>query len=170
MEYIRLGQITKTFGLKGQVRCFSLTDFPAQRFQLGTKLSLLNEKTKERQEVTVDYFRDAGEAFFLGFEEWKTIEQAEGYLGSFIEIDQKLAPLPKGYYRLQDLRGCAVLDETGTKLGVVKDVLSYAPTKTLQIGRENQKDFYVPFLAKEFIVSVDIAKKVIVIHVIPGLL
>jgi 16S rRNA processing protein RimM len=170
MEYIRLGQITKTFGLKGQVRCFSLTDFPAERFQLGAKLSLLNEKTSERKDVTIDYFRDAGDAFFLGFAEWKTIEEAEPYLGYFIEIDKKLAPLPKGYYRLQDLRGCEVRDEKGAKLGIVKDVLSYAPTKTLQIGRENQKDFYVPFLEKEFIVSVDVAQKVIVIHVIPGLL
>lgn len=171
MEYLRLGQIVKTFGLEGQVRCFSLTDFASARFAKGTKLSLLNEKTGERKEVTVALFRDSREYYFLGFEEIKTIEEAQTLAGLFIEMDKAKAPLPRGYYRLQDLMGCDVIDaESGNKLGVVSDILAASSTKTLVVSRIGGKNFFVPFVNDEFIVKVDIKTKKITIKVIPGLL
>lgn len=170
MEYVRLGQVVKSFGLDGQVRCFSLTDFAKQRFKIGAKVSLLNEKTQERIPLTVTAFRESGDCYFLGFEEIKNIDEAEKIRGYFVEMDKANAPLPKGFYRLEDLKGCAVLDENLRKLGLVSDILSYAPTKTLVVSRENAKPFYVPFVMKEFIQKVDIEKKQIIIKVIPGLL
>lgn len=171
MEYLRLGQILRPFGLEGQVRCYSLTDFATERFLLGAPMTLLNEKTGERKAVTISLFRNAGEYFFVGFAEIKTIEEAQTIVGTFIEMDKAKAPLPHGYYRLQDLLGCEVLDsETGKTLGKVTDILSAAPTKTLVVSREEGKHFYVPFVAKEFIVKVDLPLKKITIKVISGLL
>jgi 16S rRNA processing protein RimM len=170
MEYIRLGQIVKSFGLEGQVRVFSLTDFASDRFQKNTPLSLYNEKTNTRQEVTLSYFRDSGSYYFLGFKEITSIEMTAPLIGCFVEISKEKAPLPKGYYRLQDLKGCAILDEKGIQLGIVKDILSYAPTKTLVVGLENAKDFTVPFVMGEFIQTIDIEKKQITIKVMDGLL
>jgi 16S rRNA processing protein RimM len=170
MEYLRLGQASKTFGLLGQIRFFSLTDFAKQRFHVGNTYLLFNEKSNERVPVTLSFFRDASDSYFLGFKEITTIDQASHYLGWFIEMDKALAPLPKGYYRLQDIKGCAVFDENKKKLGTVSDILAYAPTKTLVVSREGEKPFYVPFLMKEFILSIDVEKKEIVIKVMPGLL
>jgi len=170
MEYLRLGQASKTFGLLGQIRFFSLTNFAKTRFKLGSLYTLYNEKTDERISVTLSAFRDSGDSFFLGFKEITTIDQASHYLSWFIEMDKALAPLPKGYYRLQDLKGCAILDEDQKKLGAVTDILSFAPTTTLVVSREGGKPFFVPFIMKEFILSIDIEKKEIVIKVLPGLL
>lgn len=169
MEYIRLGQITKTFGLDGTVKCFSLTDFPQERFRPRTKLSLLNEQTGERKEVTIKSFRDSGQFVFLGFTEIVDISEAEKLQGLFIEIEKNKAPLPKGYVRLNDLIGCQIQDDKGTPLGHVTEVLSYSPTKTLRVSRSTGKDFFVPFVG-EFVVSTDVENKLIVIHVIEGLL
>jgi 16S rRNA processing protein RimM len=170
MEYVRLGQVIKSFGLLGQVRCYSLTDFAAERFKKGTVVSLFNERTNQRKDYTVTYFRDSGSYYFLGFKDITDIDQTKEIIGSYIEIDKAEAALPKGYIRLQDLKGCAVKDPQGKTLGVVSDVLSYAPTKTLQVTREGAKPFYVPFVMNEFILAIDIPNKTITIQVIPGLL
>jgi 16S rRNA processing protein RimM len=170
MEYLRLGQVSKTFGLEGQVRVFSLTDFAQKRFKIGSKVSLFDERSGERKEFTVKSFRDSGDSYFLGFEEIPNIDEAQKIIGWYVEMDKALAPLPKGYYRLEDLKHCAVIDEKGNKLGEVSEIFSYAPTKTLVVSREGAKPFYVPFVLDEFILKIDIAKKEITIKVIPGLL
>jgi len=169
MEYVRLGKITKTFGLEGGVKCFSLTDFPTERFQPRTKLSLLDERTNQRKEVTLKSFRDSGPFYFLSFEGIDDISEAEKLQGFFVEIEKGKAPLPQGHYRLNDLLECEVKDEKGTLLGKVSEVLAYSTVKTLRVRRDGAKDFFVPFV-DEFIKSVDIEKKTIVIHVIEGLL
>jgi 16S rRNA processing protein RimM len=56
METIRLGKIVNYFGLKGEVKVISMTDFPKERFRLRAKLSLFNEQTQDRKEVTVKSF------------------------------------------------------------------------------------------------------------------
>jgi 16S rRNA processing protein RimM len=170
MDYVRLGQITKTFGLLGQLRCYSLTSFAMERFKKGTKVSLLDEKSGQREDVTINFFRDSGSYYFLGFSEYPSIEAAAPLVGRFIEIDKAKAPLPHGLYRLEDLKGLAVVDEKGTKLGEVIDVLFYSSTGTLKVRRDGKADFYVPFVMDLFILSLDLAKKEITIKVIPGLL
>ncbi len=170
MEYIRLGQISKSFGLEGILKVYSYSDFAKQRFKKDVEVSLFDEKSGDRVSMHIASFRDAGQFYFLGFKELKSIDEAEKYLHYYVEIDKEKAPLPKGYYRLQDLRGCQVVDENDLKLGTVKEVLSYAPTKTLQVAREGGKDFYVPFIDGEFILNVDIDGKTIKIKVMPGLL
>ncbi len=170
MNYIRLGQITKTRGLKGEFRVYSLTDFPKQRFKKGAKLSLFNEKTGERIPVTLKSYSSSNPFVFLAFEEIKSIEEAEPYIHYAVEIDEESAPVPEGYYRFKDLIGCKVVEEgNGKELGVVSDVLAYAPTKTLRVERKPEKDFFIPF-HDSFIKNIDLDKKVIEVVVWEGML
>ena len=48
METIRVAEIRKTFGLKGEVLCYSLTSFPALRFKKGRTFYLTKEGSEER--------------------------------------------------------------------------------------------------------------------------
>jgi len=170
MEYITLAVVNKPFGLQGQMRCYSLTDFASLRFKRGRVFSLLDTKTQERKEITLSYFREAKPFVFLGFKEITSIEEVEGLLGSNIEIEKEKATLPKGKYHISDLIGCSVLNNEGQKLGVVKDVMKLTSTDTFRVGRENEKDFFVPFVYDKFIISINIEKKEIIINVIEGLL
>lgn len=152
------------------MRVYSLTSFKDKRFKKGTSLFVSDPSSGLKETVTIDSYRDAGDFVFLHFKEWKTIEEAEKRLHHTIEIEEKDAPLPKGYYRLSDLVGCSIIDDEGKKLGTVTEVSGVAVTKNLRVKRENGKDFFVPFLMGEFIKTIDIEKKEIRIHVIPGLL
>ena len=168
MEFVRLGHIRKPFGVKGEVTCFSMTEFAKERFKKGTTLSLLNEKSGERKEVTLKSFRDSGSYYFLGFEGIDTPEQAEELRGLYVEIDKEHAP--EGYIRFQDLMGCkAINKDTKEVLGTIVDVLSYSPTKNLRVKRENGKTFTVPFV-QQFIGEIDLENKTVEIEVVEGLL
>jgi len=172
MEYITLGYILKPFGLKGEVRCKSLTSFASMRFKKGTNLSLHNEKTDERIEVTVKSFRDSGNFYFVSFNEFPDINAVEIYNGFAIEMDKEKAILPKGYYHYQDLIGCKVIDFENKErvIGQALDVLDYSTTKTLLVKDENDKNIYVPFKQGLFIKNIDLENKVIEIYVMEGLL
>ena len=169
MEYVTIAKLLSTHGLKGQFRCFCLTSFPKERFQLRRKLTLHSTKTGERVEVTLNYVRMKGDILILGFEEIASIEEAERFVKWELDINKDEAPIPDDHYRIADLVGCKVYDEEGQILGEIKDVFSYSPTWTLRVKREEQKDFFVPFV-DEFIQEVDTDAKKVVIHVIPGLL
>ncbi len=170
MEYVTIAKLLSTHGLKGQFRCFCLTSFPKERFQLRRKLTLHNAKTGERKDVTLNYVRTKGDILVLGFDEITTIEEAEGFVKWELDINKEDAPIPDDHYRIADLVGCVVYeDENGQALGEIKDVFSYSPTWTIRVKREEQKDFFVPFV-DEFIKEVDTDNKKVVIHVIPGLL
>lgn len=170
MEYVTIAKLLSTHGLKGQFRCFCLTSFPKERFQLRRKLTLHNAKTGERTEVTLNFVRMKGDILILGFDEIASIDEAENFVKWELDIKKEEAPIPEDHYRIADLIGCAVYeDEANQVLGEIKDVFSYSPTWTIRVKREGQKDFFVPFV-DEFIKDVDTEKKKVVIHVIPGLL
>ena len=171
MKTICIGKIIKPFGLQGVLRCKSLTSFAPDRFQIGRKLFLKNPKTGEEQEAEVLSFRDSGDYYFVSFKGMEDINLVEKIVGYEIEMPAEEATLPEGFYHLSDLIGCLVLNqETNEKIGQVIDVLSYASSSNLKIKEENGKTCYVPFVMNEFVVSIDIEKKEIRIHVIPGLL
>ena len=165
MKTICIGKIIKPFGLVGVLRCKSLTSFASDRFQIGRKLFLKNPKNGEELEVELASFRDSGDYYFISF---RGIEDLAGYE---IEIPEEEATLPEGFYHLSDLIGSNVINqETNEKIGKVIDVLSCASSSNLKIKEENGKTCYVPFVMDTFVVSIDTAKKEILIHVIPGLL
>ncbi len=172
MEYITLGYILKPFGLKGEVRCKSLTSFGSIRFKKGTTVSLHNEKTDERIDVTIAKYRDSGDYYFLAFVEFPDINLVEKYKGFAIEMDKSLATIPDGFYRYDDLIGCKVIDylDENRIIGNVIDVVKYSVTMNLVVETEDKKNVYVPFKKELFIKNVDLENKVISINVMEGLL
>lgn len=170
MGYIRVAEIRKTFGLKGEVLCYSLTSFPKLRFKKGQKFFLNKDGSEERLEVTLHSFRPSDDYVYLGFEELPSIEAVTPYLHFYVEMSEEDAPLPKDYVRLTDLYACKVYDEEGNELGQAKQLLENATTPSLRVGRQGEKDFFVPWLRDVFIKDVDIEHHRIVIHVIPGML
>ena len=169
MEYIQIAKLNKTFGLKGEFRAYSLTDFPEERFKKGKTMFFLDPKTSETTPFTLSSYRKKDPFVFIGFKEIQTIEEAEKHLGKFLVIPKEEAVIPNGAFHVFDLLDCEVYSEEGEKIGVVIDIFSYSPVKNLRIKREGKNDLQVPFV-DQFIKQVDVEAKRIVIHVIEGLL
>ena len=169
MEKLEIAKIGKPFGLKGEVHAFSLTSFPKLRFKKGGKYLLENPKTKQAREGTLTRCSINGDALILGFEEFKTPEEAATLKDCAVIMDKADAPMPEGYIRYGDIIGMTCVDDEGNKLGVLKEVCEFSTTPSLRIMRDSGTAFYVPFI-DAFVDKIDYEKKTILIHVVEGML
>ncbi len=169
MDFLTLGIIVKVFGLKGEVKVLSSSDFRTLRYKRGKALFLWNEKTGERIPVHVKSYHAAGNIDFVGFTEYADATEVEKLIGYLVQIEKDSKPLGKNTYYHSDLESCDVVDEQGTVLGHVKKVEEYSAQKSLRVSRQDKPDILIPFVPA-FIKKVDMEKKQIVIIVWEGLL
>ncbi len=167
MNYLKVGTIIRTKGLKGEVRVFSTTNFPEKRYKKGAKLFLKREDSDAMQEVTVHSRSFDGKFDLITFEGYDTIEAISPFLKADLFIVKEEHPLPEGYFYYTDLENCIVYDKN-QKIGKVQSIEDYNGKISLRIER-NGKTFLLPFY-DAFIEKVDISEKRIDVHLIEGML
>ena len=166
-QYLRVGTITNTHALKGEVKAFPSTD-DIHRFSL-LKEVYLDEK-HGRRKLTVRSVRYFKNMVILGFEGIDRIEDAEKIKGCDIYVDRKDAvPLEEGEYYIGDLLEMQVFDETGKLLGILTDVLQTGANDVYIVTPAEGKEILIPAI-EQCIRSVDIEKGIMTVELLPGLL
>lgn len=168
MEYLSIGKIVDAFRLDGTVKIVSSTFYASKRYKKGNKIILISSKG-DRETLTVSSYRNGKDIDFVKFEEINSKEEALERKGSFLEVEKDDKALNKGDYYFVDLEKCDVYDTKGCRLGKVIKVEEFPSVITLRVRKDNNKDFFVPFI-NEFIFSVDINEHKIIINVIEGML
>ena len=169
MEYLSLGKIVGPFGIDGTIRVFSTTDNAPKRYKKGAEVFLYNEKTGQHTKYVVISYKMSGKFDLVKLEGINTPEKVDEFRNNEIHVLKDTSDLAVGYYFYSDLVGCKILDQNNNELGIVSKVEEFPAQITLRVKRNNQKDFFVPFI-KQFIINVDIVNKSIIINVIEGLL
>ena len=80
MEYLIVGTIVRTIGLKGEVKIYPSTHFRDSRFSKGSHVFLLNENKEIEEDLLIVKHAKNGECDNLIFEGYDTIEKAEKLL------------------------------------------------------------------------------------------
>ncbi len=168
MEYLKLGTILKTRGLKGQVKVYSTTEFALDRYKKGNNVILKNNETNEIKEFEIESFSSDGQFDYLTFKGYNTIESITPFLKYDILIIKEENPLPKNMYYHQDLINCEVYSDNSL-IGKVIEVEEYTSKKSLRILLNNNKTLLLPFI-KVFIKKVDIDNKRIDVNLIKGMI
>lgn len=168
MEFLTVGQIVRTIGLKGEVKIYPSTHFRDTRFKKGGRVFLLNENNEIEKELTIKTHRTNGNCDNLIFEEISTIEDAEKIVKRYIFVEKNPEILGKNEYFYSDLIGMKVDFDNGTKIGVVKAIEEYTSYATLRV-KTTGKDVLIPFV-NAFIKSVSLEEKQIIVNYIEGLL
>lgn len=169
MEYLSLGKIVGPFGIDGTIKVFSTTDNALKRYKKGAEVFLYDEKTGQHTMYVVISYKMSGKFDLVKLEGINTPEKVDEFRNNEIHVLKDTSDLEVGYYFYSDLIGCKILDENNKELGIVTKVEEFPAQITLRVKRNDQKDFFVPFI-KQFIISVDIVNKSIIINVIEGLL
>ncbi len=166
-ERFRVGVITSTHGLRGEVKVYPTTDDP-QRFSLLKEVILdLNGSEKILKIRSVKYFKNM---VILAFEGLDRIEDVQRFLKKDLLIRRSDAlPLAEGEYYIPDLIGIEVSDEEGTVLGQITDVLQTAANDVYVVRQENGKEFMIP-KTDECILETDIENGRMRVHLLPGLM
>lgn len=168
MEFLTVGQIVRTIGLKGEVKIYPSTHFRDTRFKKGSRVFLLNDKNEIEQELTIKMHRTNGDCDNLIFKEISSIEEAEKINKRYLFVEKNQEFLGENQFFYSDLIGMKVDFDNGTKIGVVKAIEEYSSYATLRV-KHNDKDVLIPFVAA-YIKSVSLKQKQIIVNYIEGLL
>jgi 16S rRNA processing protein RimM len=154
--YISIARITKTQGLKGEVRIEQLLEDDAV-FGSGRRVILSGAGTAER-ETEIDFFRRQHGHCVVKFHGIEGISEAERYVGAEIKIPAgDLPALKEGSYYTFDLKGCQVFAADGGYLGIVTDVLGSGGAEILKVDRDEEETL-IPF-AESYLKSIDLERR-----------
>ena len=164
---LEIGQIINTFGIKGEVKVFPLTD-DIKRFD---DLETVYVKTKkESQLYNIESIKYHKNFVLIKFKEINTVEQAETLRNSYLEVDREQAiPLNEGEYFIADLIGLEVYSDEGKLIGKVDDIYNTGANDIYVVKDDLGKQTLLPGI-KDVIKNVDLEKGQIIVHLIPGLI
>lgn len=145
VELIAIARVARPRGLKGEVICDLLTDFP-ERFDGLDEVTLVLENG-ERQAATLDDHWLQNERIVLKFGGIDTVEKAESLRNSEVCVAESEAVDldPEDFYDWQ-LEGCKVETIHGEFLGEVRQVMRTGGTDILVVAGQ-KKDYLIPFAA-----------------------
>jgi 16S rRNA processing protein RimM len=162
-----VGRVARPHGLRGQVVINPETDFPAERFQTGTRLFFQREGRVTALVVASARFH-LGRPI-IGFEGCDAIEDVVSFAGLELRVpDEDLQPLPHGAYYRHQLVGCQVRTLRGEVVGAVTAVDGTFTGSRLVVPT-SRGEVLVP-LAAEICVAIDLTARLIVIDPPDGLL
>lgn len=166
-EFLQVGVITSTHGIKGEVKVFPTTD-DVNRFKKLKEVYL--DTGKEKKIITIESVKFFKQFVILKFKEFNSINDIEMYRGKALLVDRARAvKLQKDEYFIADLIGLLVEDDEGTFSGELTDVFSTGANDVYEITSKEGKQILIPAI-KECVLNVDMEAGKVLIHLMPGLL
>ncbi len=166
-DYLRVGVIATTHGIKGEVKVFPTTD-DIERFKLLKQVYLDTGKELILLEVEgVKFFKQMAILKFKGIDD---INEIEKYRGKDLLVTRENAiELKEDEYFVYDLIESEVITEEGVKLGVLSEIIKTAANDVYVVQTPEGKEILLPFI-KECILDINTEKKQITVHLMKGLL
>jgi len=166
-DLLQIGVITSTHGIRGEVKVFPTTDD--------------NKRFKKLKDCFIEYKNEMipikanGCKFFknmviLHFEGIDNINDVEKYKQCKLYVDRKHAvALQKDEYFMTDLIGMTVRTDEDKVLGILEEIIPTGANDVYCIKTEEGKEVLIPAI-KDCILSVDLDKQEMLVHIINGLL
>lgn len=165
-DLLKVGVITTTHGLRGEVKVFPTTD-DARRF-LDLKEIIL-DTGKEKKTLNIERVKFFKNMVILKFKEFDNINDVEMYRQKELYVTRENAvPLEENEYFIADLIGLAAVSDEGEDLGELADVLQTGANDIYVIKKPGTSDILVPAI-KDCIKNIDLEAGRIEIHLLPGL-
>ena len=162
--------IVRPHGVRGEVAAEILTDFPERLTKLKRATLWNGLAAPRRVEVNRCWLSHSrgGQAIFH-FAACNSVDDAKKLVGFEVRIPlSERAKLPDGSYYISDLVGCEVVETSGAKVGVVREVeingdhVQGTPLLVVELdaarGAANNDEILIP-LAQDICVRVDLVAR-----------
>lgn len=165
-QYLQVGVISSTHGIKGEVKVFPTTDDPA-RFRELKQVILDTGKEQLLLEIQgVKFFKQLVIVKFKGID---NINDVEKYKGKSLFVNRDNAvKLEEDEYFIADLIGMKVYTEEG-ELGILKDVIETGANEVYVVESEKYGEVLIPAI-HQCILNVDVQEHTMKVHLLNGLL
>lgn len=168
---IAVGEVIAPQGNKGEVRVFSLTDFP-DRFALLNSLTW--QKGSAVIKLTLENSRRHKNLIVLKFTGYDNIPAAETLVGGILHIGRREAvKLPPGHYYFYEIIDLDVFSVQGEYLGKVREILRTGSNDVYVVrsGEEpgkQEREILLP-ATKEVVKEIDPAAGRMLVDLLEGL-
>lgn len=166
-NFIEIGQIVNSYGIKGFFKVVPFTD-DITRFDSLEKIYIEKNKKLEKKEIEeVKYHKNLVLLKIKGIDD---INDTEQYKNCYIKIDRSDAvKLSENSYFIADLMGIEVYTEENELLGNITDIFPTGSNDVYVVKDELGKQVLLPAI-KEVIKNVDIENRKMIVKLIPGLI
>lgn len=165
-QFLQVGVISSTHGIRGEVKVFPTTDDP-MRFKKLKKVFL--DTGRERLELEVQSVRFFKQFAIVKFKGIDNINDIEKYKGKGIFVPREDAvPLDEDEYYIADLIGMEVFTEDG-HFGVVKDVMETGANEVYIIESDEHVEVLIPAI-RQCVLDVNVEEKKMKIRLMDGLI
>lgn len=166
-DTLRVGVITSTHGVRGEVKVFPTTD-DATRFKDLKEVLLDTGRELKPMEISqVKFFKNMVIVKFKGYD---TINDIEIYKGRDLLVTRdKAVKLGPNENFIVDLIGLNVDTDEGECLGTLTDVIQTGANDVYEVTDESGRTVLLPAI-KQCILDVDLEAGRVLVHVLDGLL
>ena len=165
-NYLEIGQIVNTFGIKGQIKIMPFTDDIKRFNKLKTIYIKFNDNLKEEEIQNVKYQKNL---VLLKLKNYDDINEVEKFKNSYVYIDRKDAvELPEDTYFITDLLKLEVYTEDNCYLGKLIDIFSTKSNDVYVVKKDNGKEILLPAVG-EVIKSIDMENRKMLVNLVEGL-
>ena len=164
-EYLEIGKITSTHGIRGEVRIEPWCDSPEflKKFKV-----LYYDKNGEKPLKIAS--RPHGHMAIAKIEGVDNIEEASKLRNKVLYMKRSDAKLPKGKYFIAELIDCKVIDADNEEkaYGVLSEVSETGANDVWHIRAEDGKEYLIPAIPS-VVISTDVEEGVIKIRPLKGI-
>ena len=166
-DLLKVGVITTTHGVRGDVKVYPTTDVPERFLELDYVLLDTGRELRKLEIKNVKFFKNL---VILKFKCVDNINDIEKYKGRDLWIPREEGQeLEEDEYYIADLLGMSVVLEDGQEFGTLKDVMETGANDVYIIDSAEHGEVLLPAI-KECILDVDLEKNVMTIHLMKGLI
>lgn len=166
-ETLRVGVITSTHGVHGEVKVFPTTDDPGRFKKLK---EVLLDTGKELMPVEIQQVKFFKNMVILKFKGFDNINDIEMYKGKDLLVTRDHAvKLGPDENFIVDLIGLSVVSDQGEELGTLTDVLLTGANDVYEVTMPQEKKLLLPAI-KQCILKVDLEEGKVLVHVLDGLM
>lgn len=166
-DLLKVGVITTTHGVRGEVKVYPTTDGPERFLELEYVLLDTGKELRRLDIRNVKFFK---KLVILKFDGIDHINDIEMYKGRNLWIPREEGQeLGEDEYYIADLLGLRVLLEDGTEFGTLKDVMETGANDVYVVTAENGREVLLPAI-RECILNVDTEKGTMTVHLMKGLI
>lgn len=168
-EFMNVGKVVNTHGIRGELKIMPLTDFPEVRFAKNAELFLFTPDNRPVP-VTVESARLHKNMYIVRLKEYGNINEVEKFKGGIAKVSKEnLAELEEGEYYFHQIVGCAVITEEGETLGTISEILTPGANDVWVVKTSAGKEVLIPVI-DDVVLDVDVEQKLVKIHLMEGLL
>lgn len=166
-QFLRVGVITTTHGLKGEVKVYPTTDDPERFLELDEVILRSGKAERVLHIENVRFFKNL---VIVKFKELGRLEDVENLRQAELYVSRENAvPLEDGEYYIGDLIGMQVETDEGEVLGELTDVIETGANDVYEVSTKKYGNVLIPAI-EQCIMNVDIETGKMLVHLLPGLI